>query len=121
MEGVLPSPTLRLFGRETSIFMPTFAKELVRTIRQIAPRECRDGINHLPKFGLRLLDFGKRVSEGFLRLLAFTLRSFSVLDVERGRIPSFYPSLIIEQWIVANKEPAIFAVLTQRALLILEL
>ena len=112
MEGGLPAPTVRLFGRETCIFMPTFAKELVRTIRQIAPRKRGDGINHLPKFGLRILDFGKRVSESFLRLLAFTLRPFSVLDIERGRIPSLDPSLIIEQRIVTDQEPAIFAVLS---------
>jgi hypothetical protein len=44
-----------------------------------------------------------------------------VLDVERGRIPSIDRSLIIEQRVVADQEPAIFAVLTQGALLIFEL
>src|SRR6185295_9945058 len=41
--------------------------------------------------------------------------------VERGRIPSLNPSLIVEERIAADQEPAIFAVLTQRALLIFEL
>src|SRR5262247_731494 len=70
MERGLPAPTMRLFRRKTCIFMPAFVEELVRTIRQIAPHECRDGINHLPKFGFRLLDFIKRISEGLLRPLA---------------------------------------------------
>src|SRR5207302_2602270 len=43
----------------------------VRTIRQIAPGQCRDRINHLPKSGLRPLDLVKRISERFLRPLAF--------------------------------------------------
>ena len=49
------------------------------------------------------------------------LRPFLVLDVERSRIPSIDRSLIIEQRIVADQEPAILAVLTQSALLIFEL
>src|SRR5262249_352999 len=71
MERGLPAPTMRLFWRETCVFVPTFVEELVRTIRQIAPRECRDRINHLPKCGFRLLDMVKHISEGFLRPLAF--------------------------------------------------
>ena len=53
-------------------------------------------------------------------LLDLRLRPFAILDVERGHIPSIDSSLIIEQRIVADQEPAIFAVLTQRALLIFE-
>jgi hypothetical protein len=48
------------------------------------------------------------------------LRPFSILDVERGHIPSINSSLLIEQRIVADQEPAIFAVLTQDTLLIFE-
>src|SRR6185295_12928176 len=66
MKRFLPAPTMRLFRREPCILMPTFAEELVGTIRKIAPRECRDSINHLPKFGFRLLDFIKRISEALL-------------------------------------------------------
>src|SRR6185295_15548731 len=69
MERSLPAPTMRLFRGETCIFMPTFVEELVRAIRQIAPRQRRDGINHLPKFRFRLLDFVERISEGLLRPL----------------------------------------------------
>src|SRR5215472_16108589 len=71
MKRSLPTPAMRLLLGETCVFVPTFAEKLVRTIRQIAPRECRDGINHVPKFRFRLLDFIKRTSEGFLRPLAF--------------------------------------------------
>src|SRR6267154_158431 len=71
MEGNLPTPTMRFFRRKTCVLMPFFVKELVRTIRQIAPGQCRDRINHLPKSGLRPLDLVKRISERFLRPLAF--------------------------------------------------
>ena len=47
-------------------------------------------------------------------LLDLRLRPFSVLDVERGHIPSIDSSLLIEQRIVADQEPAISAVLAQR-------
>src|SRR4029077_5023375 len=51
--------------------MPFSVEELVRTIRQIAPGQCGDRINHLPKSGLRPLDLIKRISDRFLRPLAF--------------------------------------------------
>src|SRR5712691_249344 len=51
--------------------MPFFIEELVRTIRQIAPSQCGNRIDHLPKPGLRRLEFAKRLSERFLRPLAF--------------------------------------------------
>src|SRR5215471_13462795 len=48
------------------------------------------------------------------------LRPFAVLNIERGHIPSIDSSLLIEQGIVADQEPAIIAVLTQDTLLIFE-
>src|SRR5215813_13228920 len=81
MERGLPAPTMRLFWRETCVFMPTFVEELARTVRQTAPRECRDGINHLPEFGFRLLDFVKRISEVFLRSLAFNCDARDVREL----------------------------------------
>ena len=54
-------------------------------------------------------------------LLDLRLRPFSVLDVERGYIPPIDSSLLIEQRIVADQEPSIFAVLAQCTLLIFEL
>src|ERR1700747_1844219 len=71
MERNLPTPTVRFFMRKTCVLMPFLVEELVRTIRQIAPGQCRDRINHLPKSGLRPLDLVKRISECFLRPLAF--------------------------------------------------
>ncbi len=53
-------------------------------------------------------------------LLDLRLRPLSLLDVERGRIPSIDSSLLIEQRIVADLEPAIYAVLTEDTLLIFE-
>src|SRR5258707_4575538 len=71
MERTLPTPTMRFFRRKSCVLMPFFVEELVRTIRQIAPGQCGDRINHLPKSGLRPLDLVKRISERFLRPLAF--------------------------------------------------
>src|SRR5262249_34115705 len=86
MKRGLPAPTMRLFRRETCIVMPTFVEELVRTIRQIAPRERGNGINHLPKFGFRLLDLLKGMSEGFLRPLAFNCDERDISSATRGRL-----------------------------------
>ena len=55
------------------------------------------------------------------RVFDLSLSPFPVLDIERGRIPSINPSLIIEQRIVAHQKPAILTVLTPSALLIFEL
>src|SRR5882672_9635422 len=107
MERSLPAPTMRLFVGKTGIFMPTFVEEVVRTIRQIAPRKCRDGFKHLPYFELAC-------PECFFHL-------FALSDVKRGHIPPIDSSLLIEQRIVADQEPPISAVLTQRALLVFEL
>src|SRR5207244_9742698 len=71
MEGGLPAPTIRLFRREASVFVPSFVEELVGTVRQIAPSQRRDRINHLAEFGLRLLHPIKRISKSFLRPLPF--------------------------------------------------
>src|SRR5258708_4118123 len=71
MERTLPTPTMRFFRRKTCVLMPFFVEELVGTIRQIAPGQCGDRINHLPKSGLRPLELVKRISERFLRPLAF--------------------------------------------------
>src|SRR5262249_23682425 len=81
MERGLPAPTMRLFRGETCIFMPTFVEELARTVRQGAPRECRNGINHLPELGFRLLDLLERISEGFLRPLALNCDARDVREL----------------------------------------
>src|SRR5262245_38541693 len=86
MKRSLPAPTMRLFLGETCVFVPTFTEKLVRTVRQIAPRERRDGINHPPKFGFRLLDFIKRISESFLRPLAFNCDERDISSGTRGRL-----------------------------------
>src|SRR5262245_253359 len=86
MKRGLPAPTVRLLRRETRIFMPTFVKELVRTIGQIAPRERGNGINHLSKFGFRLLDLLKGMSEGFLRPLAFNCDERDISSATRSRL-----------------------------------
>src|ERR1700692_3193192 len=71
MERSLPTHTMWLFGGKACVLMPFFIEEFVRTIRQIAPGQCGNRINHLPKPGLRRLEFAKRLSERFLRPLAF--------------------------------------------------
>src|SRR5258708_12490947 len=81
MESGLPSPTMRFFRGEARVLMPSLVQELVWTIRQVAPDQCRDGIDHLPKFGFGLLDLVERISQRFLRLL-------SILNVSGGWIPA---------------------------------
>src|SRR5260370_16724621 len=71
MKRYLPAPTVRLFVGKACVLMPSFVKELVRTIRQIAPGEGGDGINHLPKVGFRVPDRLQRGSERFLGSLPF--------------------------------------------------
>src|SRR5580700_6609370 len=103
MESSLPTPTMRFFRGQACVLMPLFVEELVRTIRQIAPSHCWDRINHLPKFGLGLLDLVKRTSERFLC-------SLSIFDVGPGCVPTYELFLFVQQWAVADQEPPIFAV-----------
>src|SRR4029077_15345561 len=103
MEGGLPSPTMRFFRGEARVLMPSLVQELVWTIRQVAPDQGRDGIDHLPKFGFGFLDLVKSVSESFLRLP-------SVLDVSGGERPANHFSVLVQEWVIADQEPAIFAV-----------
>jgi hypothetical protein len=71
MKRSLPAPPVRLFVGKARVLMPTFVEELVWTIRQIAPSQRGDGVDHLPEFGLRVLDLIQRLPESFLRSLAF--------------------------------------------------
>jgi len=80
-----------------------------------------DGFFHQPAQGIQ--NGGKRIPSGYHLKEPFLageqcLGPFSVLDVERNRIPSIDPSLIVEQRIAADQEPAIFAVLVLRAKLL---
>src|SRR5271167_2870268 len=69
MDRTLPTPAARLFGRQAGVLMPALVKELVRTIRQIAPSQRGDGVDHLPKFPFRVLYFLQRFAECLLRSL----------------------------------------------------
>ena len=47
---------IRATLRETGgVLMPALVQELVRTIRQNAPGQRRDGVDDLPKFPFRIL------------------------------------------------------------------
>src|SRR5262245_17508431 len=111
---------MRLFRGETCIFVPTPIEEFILTIWKIAPRQCRDGIDHLAQPGFRILELLERPSESFLRLPAFKLLPLSILDIERRHVPSIDFPLRVEQGIVADQEPSIFPILTQHTLLIFE-
>jgi hypothetical protein len=62
MNRDLPSPAMGLLRGETSIVVPSLVKELVGTIRKIAPRERWDLVDHLPEPRLR----ASRLVEHFL-------------------------------------------------------
>src|SRR6185369_13267148 len=49
MECSLPPPAIRLVRGETSIFMPVPVEEFVRAVRQVAPGQRGDGIDHMPQ------------------------------------------------------------------------
>ncbi len=88
MESSLPAPAVRFFGGQPCVIMPFLVEELVRTIRQIAPSHCRDRINHLPKFGLGLLDLVKRICERFLCPL-------SIFNVGPRCVPTYDLSVFV--------------------------
>jgi len=90
-----------------------FIEELVRAIRQIAPSHGGDRINHLPKFGLGLLDLLKRVSECLLC-------PPSLLDVGAGCVPANHLAVFVQQWAVADEEPPVLAVFPKRPLFVFE-
>src|SRR6185295_2084541 len=119
MKRFLPAPTMRLFRGEPCVFMPTFAEEFVWTIRQTAPRERGNGINHLPKFGFRLLDFVKCILKCFLRLFALMLRPLSVLDVEHQAIPIGDPTFGVEERLSDGLNPSILTIRPPELVLIL--
>src|SRR6266568_3727967 len=92
MKGTLPSPAMRLFGRETCVVMPSFVQEFVRTIRQIAPCQRRNRINDPQKFGFRPPELVEGTSESFLRSLAFNCDQCDVpraLDQREIRIRGY--------------------------------
>src|SRR5580658_6516465 len=103
MKRNLPAPTVRFLVGKACVLMPSFVKELVRTIRQIAPGECGDRVNHLPKLGLGLLDLVKRSFKRFLCPL-------SIFDVGAGCVPAYELSVFVQQWAVADQEPPVFTV-----------
>src|SRR4026208_2202341 len=96
MQYDLPAPAVRLLRSEACVFMPAFAQELVWTIRQIAPGERRDGINHLAKLALVRLQ----------RLFS----SFAIIDVSKQQIPGSYPIVCIAHGEAANLEPSVHAI-----------
>jgi len=55
MDRDFPSAAVRPLRRETGVVMPTLVKELIRTIRQMAPRERGDRVDDLSKLKFRLL------------------------------------------------------------------
>src|SRR5271155_1289193 len=71
MNDSLPTPTVGFFRRESGVVVPSLVDEILGTVGKTAPYECGNRINHLPEFGLRLLDLVKRISESCLRPLAF--------------------------------------------------
>src|SRR5689334_6146797 len=71
MKGGFPTPAMRLFMREACVLVPALVKELVWALRQIAPSQSWDGIDHLPKSSFRPLHLIRGAPESFLRTLAF--------------------------------------------------
>src|SRR5882724_1133465 len=47
VDSNLPTRSMGLVSGKSCVFVPTFVKELVRTIRKNGPGQCRDRIDHL--------------------------------------------------------------------------
>src|ERR1051326_3883371 len=58
MECGLPAPSMRYFRRETCIVVPIFVEKFVAAVREIAPRQRRDGINDIAQLIFGLFMFG---------------------------------------------------------------
>src|SRR6266404_2141113 len=56
MNRNLPPPTAGLFRRETRIVVPPLIEKFLGSVRQTAPRECRDRIDDFSQSAFRLLD-----------------------------------------------------------------
>src|ERR1700726_1355053 len=67
----LPTRTIGLLAGEARVLMPALVKELVRTIRQIAPGQRGDRIDYLPTFCFRIRYLIQRSSKTPLRPLPF--------------------------------------------------
>src|SRR5271156_5140689 len=110
MKSSLPTPTMRFFRGHARVFVPSLVEELIWAIRKIAPSHCGDRIDHLPKFGLGLLDLVKRIFERFLCPL-------SIFNVGPSCVPTYDPSVFVEHWAITDQEPPIFAVFPKGPLL----
>src|SRR5215469_2897787 len=99
MKRSLPTPALRFFRGQARILVPCFVEELVRAVGPVAPSQRGDRIKDVAK-------------PEFLR--------FSVFDVSRCTIPTNSPSVLIEHRVVADQEPAIFAIPAKHSLFILK-
>src|SRR6185369_4875438 len=71
MESNLPAPTMRLFRRETRVFMPTSIEELVGSVGQIAPSQCGNCIDDGDEIVLARLQslFRTRIADSERRLI----------------------------------------------------
>jgi len=106
MEGGWPPPAMRFFpGKDQCTHAIACSGTRLDHPPWSPPDQCRDGIDHLPKFGFGFLDLVERISQSFLRLPA-------ILNVSGGCIPANCFSILAEEWVVANQEPAIFAALS---------
>ena len=61
MNRNLPPPTAGLFRRETRIVVPPLIEKFLGSVRQTAPRECRNRIDDFSQSAFRLLDLLERI------------------------------------------------------------
>src|SRR5215813_3530243 len=106
MKYDFPTRTLRLFCRLTCVIEPITIEEVARAVWANRRYLRRHGVDNQAQIAL-------------VRLQGLFC-AFAVVDVERGHIPPIDSSLLIEQRIVSDQEPAVSAVFTQHTLLIFE-
>src|SRR5580704_12455004 len=96
MIGRLPPPTAGFFRGQTRIFLPTFVRELICSVGQIAVGLSGNGIDNLAKCQ-------------FIRANCI-FRLLSLLNVNVYSIPFDDIARFIEQRISSNKKPSIDSV-----------
>src|SRR5258708_38875719 len=100
-----PSPTGLCSLGEARIVMPSLIMEFIGTIRQSAPHERRNRVDHHPKFVIGSLHFGFR---GFLRNL--NLCATSEATARTGASPTFLQESITTMPEVPEKPQNLFEI-----------
>src|ERR1700730_7278528 len=98
MNGLLPSPTLRLFGRETGIVIPSLVHKFVRTVWQKARNKRRNRVDGPAETSLLPTDFFEHLPQLLSRLP-------TIFDIRAGAVQLDDLAGLVEKRLGAKKKP----------------